>query len=108
MKSLFDKNGNGILSREEFMEALSYLQLGIPVVKARMVLDYLDKHETGEIEVEELIKTIFASIPQAYKKMHSHTGLLKIFSQIIQKLKKETLKLQSDIIECEKLVQPES
>lgn len=39
--------------------------------------------------------------------MHSHTGLLKIFSGITHKLKKDTLTLLEDLVDYERTVKPD-
>lgn len=47
LRALFDKNSNGLISREEFIEALKYMGLGITIGKARVLMDYIDKDESG-------------------------------------------------------------
>lgn len=64
LKAVFDRNGNGILSREEFLDSLKLLQLGVAIDKAKIFVDYLDRNETGRIEIDALISEIFESIPQ--------------------------------------------
>jgi hypothetical protein len=59
-------------------------------MKARIVMDFLDKKETGEVYVDDVINNIFTSIPAAQRKIYDHDGIVKIFSGIVSKLKNET------------------
>lgn len=34
-------------------------------------MDYLDKNDSGEVEVEEIIRAIFTSVPASFRKVHS-------------------------------------
>jgi len=43
MQALFDHNGNGILSRDEFIDGVKALNLEIPLEKVRALANFLDK-----------------------------------------------------------------
>ncbi|EAR94381.2 EF hand protein (macronuclear) [Tetrahymena thermophila SB210] len=106
LKAVFDRNGNGILSREEFLEALKLLNLGIPIDKARILLDYIDRDESGRIEIDTFIQDIFESIPQQYKKMYTHGNVIKIMNDIVSKLTNHTANLLQDLVQYERNVRP--
>ena len=106
LKAVFDRNGNGILSREEFLESLKLLNLGIPIDKARILLDFIDREETGRIEIDSFIFEIFESIPQQYKKMYTHGNVLKIMTDIVSRLSANTVSLLSDLVDYERNVRP--
>lgn len=86
------------MSREEFLEALKLLNLGIPIDKARILLDYIDREESGRIEIDIFIQEIFESIPQQYKKMYNHGNVIKIMNDIVAKLTNHTSNLLADLV----------
>ncbi|EGR33535.1 hypothetical protein IMG5_049950 [Ichthyophthirius multifiliis] len=108
LKAVFDKNGNGFLSREEFQDTLKLLQLQIPNDKVNILLDYIDKDESGQVSIDEFIFYVFDSIPIQYKKMYIHGNVIKIFNDIILKLQNQTSKLLYDLVEQERIVKQSS
>lgn len=65
MIAVFDKNGNGMLSREDFMEGLKALRINIPLDKASIMMNFLDKNDNGIIEIEEFVQALYESVPQS-------------------------------------------
>ena len=47
IKALFDVNGNGNVSRCELGEVFKQMDIGIPLTKVRLIMEYLDKDDTG-------------------------------------------------------------
>jgi len=47
IKALFDVNGNGNVSRSELGEVFKQMDIGIPLTKVRLIMEYLDKDDTG-------------------------------------------------------------
>lgn len=68
MAAVFDKNGNGMLNREDFMEGLKGLRIDIPLEKASILMNFLDKNNNGIIEIEEYIQALYESVPQSNKR----------------------------------------
>ena len=48
------------------MEGLKILEIGIPLDKLKVLMNYIDKDETGVIIVEEFITALYESIPTGY------------------------------------------
>ena len=67
MLAVFDRNGNGILNREDFLQGIKNLNLNITIEKARVLMDFLDSNDNGLIEVDEFIGQLYQSIPQSNK-----------------------------------------
>lgn len=67
MVALFDRNGNGILSRDEYIDGVKALNLEIPLEKVRALANFLDKQDNGVIEVEEFINQIHKSVPNSVR-----------------------------------------
>lgn len=40
------------------------MEIGISLTKARLIMEYLDKDDSGQIEIEELLKAMFDSVPK--------------------------------------------
>ena len=83
IKALFDRNSNGLVNREELLEGLKALDLGIPLDKCRILIEYLDKKETGVLEIDEFLKNLYESQPEKgilgnFKENRMKTVLLKI------------------------------
>jgi len=70
MMAAFDKNGNGVLSREEFTLGLKKLGIGISFEKIKILVQYIDKDESGTVSIDEFISALYESIP---------SGIFKIF-----------------------------
>lgn len=66
MIAAFDKNGNGILTREEFALGLKKLGIGIPFEKIKIMVQYIDKNENGTISIDEFISALYESIPSGF------------------------------------------
>ena len=47
IKALFDVNGNGKVSRSELGEVFKQMYIGISLTKVRLIMEYLDKDDTG-------------------------------------------------------------
>jgi Ca2+-binding EF-hand superfamily protein len=48
--SAFDKNGDGIISANEFIEAFKVMELGLSVQEIKKLLSYFDTSRTGKID----------------------------------------------------------
>lgn len=68
MRALFDRNGNGLLSREEFIDAFHSIRIEVPLDKLRMLIDYIDRDESGQVEVDEFLNAVFDSVPRETQK----------------------------------------
>ena len=106
LRAVFDRNGNGILSREEFVEALKKLNLNIPIDKARMMLNFIDRNENGHVEIEELIRAVFDSVPQQFRNSQVHGATIRIFSNVVEKLGKDSRNFLQSLVQLEKIVRP--
>ena len=47
IKALFDVNSNGKVSRSELEEVFKQMDIGISLTKVRLIMEYLDKDDTG-------------------------------------------------------------
>ena len=47
IKALFDVNGNGKVSRSELGDVFKQMDIGISLTKVRLIMEYLDKDDTG-------------------------------------------------------------
>ena len=65
MIALFDRNGNGILTKDDFVEGVKALGLDIPLEKVRVLTTLLDKNDNGVIELDDFIIQVQASVPQS-------------------------------------------
>ena len=65
MIALFDRNGNGILTKDDFIEGVKVLGLKIPLEKVRVLTTLLDKNDNGVIELDDFIGQVQASAPQS-------------------------------------------
>lgn len=74
--------------------------------KARILLDFIDREETGKIEIDAFIADIFESIPQQYKKMYTHGNVIKILNDIVSRLGVHTPQFLNDLVACERSVRP--
>ena len=63
--AVFDKNSNGILNREEFLEGVKSLGIGIPYDKCKILIEYIDKNNNGLIEIDEFVSMLYESLPQS-------------------------------------------
>ena len=65
MVALFDRNGNGILTKDDFIEGLKALGLDIPLEKARVLASFLDANDRGVVEVDDFVSKVQQSMPQS-------------------------------------------
>jgi len=109
IKALFDKNSNGFVNREELLEGLKSLDLGIEIDKFRILLEFLDKRETGVIEVKDLILQLFESNPDKDLSNNFHeTRIRALIANIVGFLrnKQKDHFFLTNLVNCEKLVRP--
>ena len=107
MVALFDKNGNGILSRDDFIDGIKALGLEIPLEKARALAKFLDKGESGTIEIDDFIAQLHESVPQNLKGNFKMNQALAIFRTIVERIKELSRNLLVDIVKYEKSVKTE-
>ncbi len=69
MVALFDRNGNGILTNDDFIEANKALGLDILLENSRVLATYLDTNDRGIVEVDDFIVKIQQSIPQSNRNL---------------------------------------
>ena len=109
IKALFDKNSNGYVNREELLEGLKSLDLGIELDKLRILLEFLDKRENGVIEVRDLVSQLFESSPDKdfagnFKEARMKTLITNMVGFLKGKQKDKAF--LGALVNCEKLVRP--
>lgn len=107
IKGLFDRNNNGLLSREEFLEGLKSLELPLALDKCRILVEFLDKKDNGVINLEDFLQTLYESHPDKalsgnYKDLRVREVLLKLAN----KVKVRSISFLSQMVHYERLVRP--
>ena len=55
---LFDRNGNGLLSRSDFTKAIKALKLKISIKKSRLLMEYIDMSTKDDKEIKGKISIL--------------------------------------------------
>lgn len=107
MVALFDKNGNGILTKDEFMEGVKGLGLDFQLEKVRALASVLDKKDTGVIEVDDFITQVYQSVPQSIRGDFKMAQAIGILRTIVERLVEQGPNLIKDLIKYEKSIKTE-
>lgn len=65
--SVFDKNGTGMISRENFVQMIEIMKIQIPLDHLNSALNFLDPEETGIINIAVFMKKMVEAVPEHAK-----------------------------------------
>lgn len=103
--AVFDKHGNGIISRDEFVKICE--NLGMPIAKDyhSSLLNFIDPTESNVINLTSLINKMEESVPEHAKDSLKNTQGQTILRDIVGKLKVHYSKFIWECLDLEKKLQ---
>ena len=81
--AVFDKNGTGMISRNNFIVVIETLKIQIPLDHIKSCLSFLDPKEDGIINISLFLKKMVESVPEHSKSTYKNTQALNILSKIM-------------------------
>lgn len=103
--AVFDKNGTGMISREDFIEMIEKFKIQIPLEHIRSALNFLDPQESGVISITQFIKKMVEAVPDHSKNTYRNSQALATLGSIISTLKVHLEKFTEEFLELEKKLQ---
>ena len=103
--SVFDKNGTGMISRENFIQMIEFMKIQIPLEHLNSSLNFLDPEETGIINIGVFMKKMIEAVPEHAKNTFRNALALNILGSILGKLKIHMEKFKSEFLDLEQKLQ---
>lgn len=106
LRQIFDRNGSGFINRIELLEVLSHLGLDVSLSKAQLFAQFVDEENLSQIQVDEILKTLFANVPHELRQDFNQLSVSQIFKEIVSQLKTQVQAFKDYMIQFEKNVRP--
>jgi Ca2+-binding EF-hand superfamily protein/serine/threonine protein kinase len=103
--AVFDKHGNGMITRDEFMKICDNLGMPIDTDYQTSVINFLDPGETQIISITSLLKKMEDAVPDHAKDTLKSSQAQAILRDIVSKLKVHIKKLLVEYLDLEKKLQ---
>lgn len=103
--AVFDKHGNGIISREDFIRICDNLGMPIPTDYRASLLVFLDPTESDFISLTTLINKMEESVPDNAKDNLKFSQAQGILREIVTKLQVHLKKFMAEYLDLEKKLQ---
>lgn len=103
--AVFDKHGNGIITRDEFMRICENLGFPIQPEYRTSLLNFIDPTESQIISLTTLINKMEESVPDNAKDSLKYSQAQGILREIVGKLKVHCKKFLGEFLDLEKKLQ---